>query len=104
MLAVDPVAGLNQLVTDWRGAATPYDFADKQGASATAGFTRMLAPGAELIVDGGVRQKKTQSQFYFSTPTVATTDPLSAADSVLTTSSVTPRVRLGGNAGRTHAY
>ena len=51
------------------------------------------------IYDGGVRQKKTQSQFYFSTPTVATTDPLTAVDSVLTTSSVTPRVRLGGNAG-----
>jgi iron complex outermembrane recepter protein len=96
---VDPVTGLNQLVTDRRGATTPYDYADKQGASVTAGFTRMLAPGAELIIDGGVRQKKQQAQFYFATPTFATTDPLNAVDSVLTTSSITPRIKLNGTMG-----
>jgi iron complex outermembrane recepter protein len=96
---VDPVAGLNQLVTDPRGATTPFDFADKQGWSVTAGITRMLAPGAELIVDGGVRQKNQKAAFFFATPTLATTDPLNAVDSVLSTSSITPRVKLNGIAG-----
>src|SRR5262245_128325 len=96
---VDPVAGLNQLVTDRRGATTPFDFADKQGWSVTAGVTRMLAPWAELIVDGGVRQKNQKAAFFFATPTMATTDPLNAVDSVLTTSSITPRVKLNGIAG-----
>ena len=40
----------------------------------------MLAPGVELIVDGGVRQKKQQAQFFFATPTVATSNPLNAVD------------------------
>ena len=37
-------ATINQLVTDPRGAATPFDFANKQGISATLGVTRMLCP------------------------------------------------------------
>ena len=55
--------------------------------------------GAELIVDGGVRQKNQKAAFFFATPTMATTDPLNAVDSVLTTSSITPRVKLNGIAG-----
>ena len=93
---VDPRVGMNQLITNRRGATTPYDFAGKQGASVTGGITRMLAPGVELIVDGGTREKKQQAQFYFATPMVATLNPLSAVDTTLQTSSLTPRFRLNG--------
>ena len=61
---VDPSIGMNELVTNRRGAATPFDYANKQGANATAGFTKTLWNGAELIVDGGVRNKKQQSGFF----------------------------------------
>ena len=58
---VDPSTGVNQLVTDRKGAATPFDHAEKQGANATAGFIKSLGYGAELIVDGGVRDKQEAS-------------------------------------------
>src|ERR1700730_18644839 len=61
---VDPSIGLNQLETDRRGTSTPFDFANKQGANATAGFTKTLWNGADLIVDGGVRDKKQQVGFF----------------------------------------
>jgi iron complex outermembrane receptor protein len=54
----------NLLVTDRRGAATPFDFGDKQGANLTTGFTKTLWNGAELIVDGGVRHKLQQGSFF----------------------------------------
>ena len=50
--------------TDRRGTSTPFDYANKQGANATAGFTKTLWNGAELIVDGGVRDKKQQAGFF----------------------------------------
>ena len=56
---VDSTIGTNQLVTNRTGAATPNDFANKQGQNYTLGFTRMLAPGTELIVDGSLRRKQT---------------------------------------------
>jgi iron complex outermembrane receptor protein len=91
---VEPAIGLNQLVTDRRGAATPFDYADKQGLNATVGTTRMLAPGAELIVDGGVRYKTEQAAFHgsFANPTGPV--PRAAVDTSLTTVSFTPRVKL----------
>ena len=58
---VDPSIGVNELVTNRRGAATPFDYGNQQGASATAGFTKTLLNGVDLIVDGGVRNKDTQS-------------------------------------------
>ena len=39
---VDPSIGVNELVTDRRGAATPFDYGNQQGASATAGFTKTI--------------------------------------------------------------
>jgi len=85
-------AGINELVSDRRGADTPYDFAHKQGAGLTAGFTKSLWNGAELIVDGGVRNKDQQSAF-FGNPA----DPfpsLTYVDSTLQTWSVTPRLNI----------
>ena len=57
---VDPSIGLNQLVTDRKGTNTPFDYGNQQGASATAGFTKTIIDGVDLIVDGGVRDKKSQ--------------------------------------------
>jgi iron complex outermembrane receptor protein len=80
-------AAINQLATDRRGTNTPYNYGDKQGYSTTAGFTRMLTPDIELIVDGGWRRKDQQAGFFapFSEAYVNTT---------LETYSVTPRVRI----------
>src|SRR5713226_7169131 len=60
--------GLNQLLTDRTGTNTPFDYGNKQGANATAGFTKTLWNGAELIVDGGVRDKKQQAGFFGANP------------------------------------
>lgn len=87
---VQPSAGINQLITDRRGATTLFDYADKQGLNATAGFTRMLVPGVELIVDGGIRHKAEQAQFFQATVPA----PTRAVDTTLTTASFTPRVKL----------
>jgi iron complex outermembrane receptor protein len=84
---VDPSIGVNQLVTDRRGTSTPFDFGNKQGANATAGFTKTIINGVELIVDGGVRNKQQQATFY-------STFGNSAIDTVLQTWSLTPRLRI----------
>ena len=88
---VDPSIGLNELVTNRRGATTPFDYANKQGASATAGFTKTLWNGAELIVDGGVRDKKQQAAFFFG-PDMS--NPLNYVDTHLQTWSITPRLSI----------
>ena len=61
---VDPSIGLDELATNRRGAATPLDYGNQQGANATAGFTKTLMNGVDLIVDGGVRDKKQQAAFF----------------------------------------
>jgi iron complex outermembrane receptor protein len=86
---VDPSIGLNELATDRRGTATPFNYADKQGANATAGFTKWLGNGAELIVDGGVRNKDQQSAFFGESGT-----PFNSVDSTLQTWSLTPRLNI----------
>lgn len=77
----------NQYLTDPRGTNTPYDYGDKQGLRLTGGFTRLLSPGLELIVDGGLRKKDQQAGFF---------SPFSESyvDTTLSTYSVTPRVKL----------
>ncbi|MBN9599947.1 MAG: TonB-dependent receptor [Afipia sp.] len=82
--------GVNQLATDPRGTVTPYDYANQQGINATTGFTKTLWTGAELIVDGGLRSKKQQANFY--------DDPRAPypryVDSTLQTWSITPRLSM----------
>ena len=51
----------SELVTNRRGAATPFDFGDKQGVNGTLGVTHVLWPGTELVVDGGVRHKNQEA-------------------------------------------
>ena len=65
-----PRSALNELVTDRRGTSTPFDYGNQQGASATAGFTKTLMNGVDLIVDGGVRKRDTQSGFFGALPTI----------------------------------
>jgi iron complex outermembrane receptor protein len=89
---VDPSIGLDQLATDRRGSATPFDYAAKQGVNATTGFTKTLWNGAELIVDGGVRDKKQQSAFFGAIPFPSFASTYVSAD--LTTWSITPRLSV----------
>lgn len=85
---VTPTTSL--LVTDRRGAATPLDFGDQQGINGTAGFTKKLWDGAELIVDGGARDKKQQGSFFG-------TFADNYVDSALLTWSITPRISIKNN-------
>ncbi len=96
---VDPSIGVNQLVTDRKGATTPYDWAGKKGENATLGFTRMLTPWAELIVDGGVRHKTEEGEFHGTVADPASSIPVRAVDTQLTTSSLTPRLKTDVSIG-----
>src|SRR5262249_50662164 len=71
------------------------DWAEKKGENATLGFTRMLAPWAELIVDGGVRHKGERGAFYGTTvaPALPNSEPVRGVETQLTTSSFTPRLK-----------
>ena len=89
---VDPSIGINQLVTNRQGAATPFDYGNQQGANATAGFTKTLWNGAELIVDGGVRNKKQQSGFFGTVPIPSFAQAMSIRH--LQTWSLTPRLSI----------
>lgn len=82
----------SELITNRRGAATPFDFADQQGINATAGFTKRLWDGGNLIVDGGVRDKNTQGAFFGGLP--LSTFAFSSIDSGITTYSITPRLSI----------
>lgn len=107
-------AGLNNLPsllpytldTPWQ-SNTPLDRASKQGINLTAGVTATLAPGVDLILDGGVRRKFQQAQFFnyflfdpvtFATAyTVAGATPMNYVDTVMTTTSFTPRFDVHHN-------
>ena len=93
---VDPSIGLNELVTNRRGAATPFDYGNQQGASATAGFTKTILNGVDLIVDGGVRKKDTQSGFFGAVPFASPLPSFSSTynDASLQTWSITPRLSV----------
>ena len=81
-----------------RASVTPLDWAHKQDFNVTAGLTRSLGSDSELIVDGGVRRKYQQSLFYnYFNNASFSFDPSTAApqnyvDTVMTTSSLTPRL------------
>ncbi|HEX5212276.1 MAG TPA: TonB-dependent receptor [Pseudolabrys sp.] len=87
-----------------RGSNTPLDWATKQDFNITAGFTHTLGSGADLIVDGGVRRKFQQSNFlnYFNNASSVwdplTAGPMSYVNTVMTTSSLTPRLDMSHQA------
>jgi iron complex outermembrane receptor protein len=91
---VDPTLGINQLVTDRRGATTPFDYANKQGINATTGFNWQLDETLELVVDGGVRHKTQQAGFFGTFVNPAAPDPMNYIDAKLTTWSITPRINV----------
>ena len=92
-----PSLPVNQFV-DLRGSTTPNDYGKKQGINATTGFTKSLWNGVELIVDGGVRNKKQQAGFFgdpaFTPQFPGDIAPFSYVDSDLTTWSITPRLSI----------
>jgi iron complex outermembrane recepter protein len=89
---VNPSIGVNELVTARNGTDTPLNYGNQQGANATAGFTKTLWNGVELIVDGGVRDKKQQAGFFGSLPL----EDFNAnyVDTRLETWSLTPRLSI----------
>jgi iron complex outermembrane receptor protein len=89
---VDLAAGIDQLATNRRGATTPFDFGAKQGANVTAGFTKSLWNGVDLIVDGGVRDKKQQGSFFGTSPVPSFASTF--VDTSLQTWSLTPRLSV----------
>ena len=91
---VDPSIGLDELGTNRRGTSTPFNYANQQGFSATAGFTRTLVNGVDLIVDGGVRDKKQQSAFFSSPAPVPDFFTSTYVGSHLTNWSITPRLSV----------
>ena len=93
---VDPSIGVNELVTNRKGAATPYDYSNQQGASVTAGFTKTIVEGVDLIVDGGARKKDVQGGFFGAIPFASPLPSFSSTyvDSDLKTWSITPRLSV----------
>jgi iron complex outermembrane receptor protein len=100
-------AGLNNLPGNYpytlatpRQSNTPLDWGKKQEIDVTGGFTVDLAPDAQLVVDGGVRRKFQQAQFYnYLDPAtflynLSAATPMNYVDTVLTTSSLTPRLDM----------
>jgi len=91
---VDPSIGVDELASNRKGTSTPFDYANQQGWSATAGFTKTLINGVDLIVDGGVRSKKQQSAFFSSPTPVPALFTSTYVDADLTTWSITPRLSV----------
>ena len=79
----------SELVTDRRGATTPFDYGDKQGVNVTAGVTRQLGD-VELVLDGGIRRKMQQAGFFSAWGSIFD----AYVDTTLTTYSLTPRVNI----------
>ncbi|MFK4532709.1 iron complex outermembrane receptor protein [Bradyrhizobium ottawaense] len=91
---VDPSIGLDELRANRRGTSTLFNYANQQGFGATAGFTKTLISGVDLIVDGGVRDKKQQSAFFSSPTPVPAFFSSTYVGSHLTTWSITPRLSV----------
>jgi iron complex outermembrane recepter protein len=87
-----PDAGANELANNRTGTNSPADYANQQGINATAGFTKIVANGVELIVDGGVRDKTQQAGFFGSLPLMDFN--ASYVDTSLVTWSLTPRLSI----------
>lgn len=88
---VDPSAGIDELNTDRRGTGRPRDYSDQSGGSLTAGYSRYLSAGHELIIDLGYRKKNQQAFFddYAFGGTYA-----NFYDTNLATGSFTPRLKI----------
>ena len=90
-----PRSGVNELVTDRRGAATPFDYGNQQGASATAGFTKTLWNGVGSSSMAGCG-KEIARRVLQSPVCIATSTSFSSTynDAHLQTWSLTPRLSI----------
>jgi iron complex outermembrane receptor protein len=85
---------------DPRASVFPHDWGHKQDVNLTAGVSKSLWAGAELTVDGGIRRKFQQSQFYnyFPAPTFTfapdSTESANYVNTGMTTTSLTPRLNM----------
>lgn len=85
---------------DPRASVTPLDWSKQQDYNLTAGFSRSLSAGVDLIIDGGVRRKYQQAQYYnyFPAPSytydASSATPSNYVDTVMTTASFTPRLKI----------
>jgi iron complex outermembrane receptor protein len=84
---IRPALNQNQFVTDRNGSNFPFDSGDRDGLNFTTGFTKTLATGIDLVVDGGIRRKNVNSGFFSGQGS-----PFTYLETELTTKSVTPRV------------
>lgn len=98
MYSIDFGATTFSTLGNLRGTRTPFDYGEKQGVNVTAGFTKSLWAGAELIVDGGVRNKKQQSGFFGDPASIGGLN-YAYVDSTLQTWSITPRLSMKNTFG-----
>lgn len=83
---------------------TPRDWGNTQAFNITTGFTAPVATGIDLIVDGGIRRKFQQSQFFDYFPAPAYTYDANSITSSnylntgMTTTSFTPRLDVSHQA------
>ncbi|HWE79694.1 MAG TPA: TonB-dependent receptor [Pseudolabrys sp.] len=83
-----------------RASVFPNDWGHKQDLNLATGVTKDLWAGAELTIDGGIRRKFQQSQFYnyFPSPTFTydsnSTEPANYVNTEMTTTSLTPRLTM----------
>ncbi len=80
----------SELITNRSGAATPRDFAEREGINATLGGTRMFGDNMELVLDGGLRHKKQHTETFSASGSSFD----AAADTTLRTLSLTPRLNI----------
>jgi iron complex outermembrane recepter protein len=87
---VDPSIGLNELANNRTGTDNPFDYSNKRDANVTAGFTKTIVNGVDLIIDGGYRNKQTDAAFLDGS------DPFffSFVNATLQTWSLTPRLSI----------
>ena len=90
---------INEEESDRRGADTPSDHAEQNGLSGTLGGTWSLKDGVEVILDGGVRHKNQDAEYFDSFDD----NYNSYVDTALTNWSLTPRVSMQGQSLRTVA-
>ena len=83
---------LNDLEANRKGAGTPNDWADEEGALVTLGYSAKINSRDSFVIDGGYRLKEQRSQFYAFGGTFS--------DTQLETFSLTPRVELQGEIGQ----
>lgn len=104
---VDPGAGINELETDRDGTSNPDDWGEQRGAYISAGISRYLADGAELVLDGGFRRKE-QEAFYDdyegSPPFYPPGTFARFVDSRLDTWSLTPRLTMPHGTDGQHTF